>query len=437
MPFYLVWPDASRMTAEGFGKVADIPAVFNTDWAYQEAPSKFIRERALRTYLPRNARMSVEVLTMASKQVFGDSICNFLEWCEFRNHDWRLLDYNTHILQGYQKEMSAGSFSASHRGLAPATVNLRVQEACNFLEWASIRKLRGGFEVPTILITKHRQNPMLSHGHKLQEIAVRQGAARPNPASLHMPSRLSVQRWLDCVRIEKGVTKHLMAELVINTAVRREEAVQWRTHTLPENKNDWMIKGGEVAVQVEYGAKGPKHYNKRGDLVGPQRTVFLPLELAEKIHTYRETKRLKYFATYVKKGSTPEERNLRKKKIFKQLFLSDFTGEPVSSQTFYDAWTEATHIPYKGWSPHLGRHYWACNELLKQLDKQLAIVKHIDKAQIPIDWIRGNVQDSIFLRIRPQLGHIDEKTTERYVSWVAQQYHSGNMSDGFELALEE
>lgn len=411
--------------------------MFNSDWAYQEFPSKFLRERALRTYLPRNARLSIDALTPASMQSFGESICNFLEWCELRNLDWRLLNYETHIIDGYQKEMSAGSFSASHRGLLPSTVNSRVNEACNFLEWAGTRGLRTKFEVPTVTISVSRNNPTLSHGHKAKKIEVRVGAARPNPKSLHMPSREAVAKWLESVRIEKGITKHLMAELVINTGIRREEAVQWRMHTLPERKADWKIKGGEVEVKIEYGAKGPKHYNEYGDLVGPQRIVFVPLEMAEKLHNYRETKRLKYFAKYVKNGKTQEDRNDRKNRPFQQLFLSDFTGEPVSSQTFYDAWTEASRIPYKGWSPHPGRHYWACNELLKELEKTLAALKNLDRSQIPLDWIRGNAQDTIFLRIKPQLGHIDPATTELYVSWVTQQYRGTHISDEFENALEK
>lgn len=436
MSFYLVWPDESRMTAEGFAKVAAIPAVFNSDWAYQEAPSKYMIERALRTYLPPNARKSVEVLTPISTQGFGESICNFLEWCELRERDWRLLDYKTHIVEGYQKEQSAGLFSASHRGLSPATVNLRVKEACNFLYWAHIRGLREEFDVPTIKVAVHHQNSMLSHGHRLKETEVRVGAVRQKPSSLHMPSRLAVTQWLESIRIEKGVTKHLMAELVINTAIRREEAVQWRVHTLPESKDDWKIVGNEVLVTIEYGAKGSKRYNERGDLVGSPRTICLPLAMAEKLHTYRETKRLKYFAAYIKKGVTSEERSTRKKLKFEQLFLSDFTGEPVSRQTFYDAWREATRTPYKGWSPHLGRHYWACNELIKELDRNLAVLKDFDKSQIPIDWIRGNVQDVILIRIQPQLGHIDFKTTERYIAWAVQQYRGSSVSDQFEQELE-
>ena len=380
--------------------------------------------------------MSVDTLTPASKQSFGEYICNFLEWCELRNLDWRLLDYKTHILSGYQKEMSAGSFSANHRGLAPSTVNSRVQEVWNFLEWAASRAFRTNFDVPTITVSVSRNNPTLSHGHKTKDVEIRVGGVRPDPKSLHMPSRDAMARWLESVRIEKGITKHLMAELVIRTGIRREEAVQWRMHTLPERKSEWNIKGGEVEVMIEYGAKGPKRYNGFGDLVGPQRMVLLPLEIAEKLHNYRETKRLKYFATYVKKGKTPKDRKNRSDNPFPQLFLSDFTGEPVSSQTFYDAWTEASRIPYKGWSPQSGRHYWACNELLMELEKTFSAVKNLDKSEIPLDWIRGNVQDSIYLRIRPQLGHVDSGTTERYITWVLQQYRGTEISDQYENALE-
>ncbi len=424
------------MAAAGFGKVADIPAVFNAMWAYQEAPSKYLVERSLRTFLPKNSRASVQVLTRRSNQGFGESLCNFLEWCEQRNLNWRHLEYNKHILQGYQKELSAGTFSVGFHGLAPSTVNLRGDEACNFLQWAFQRKLRDEFIVPTVRIKQQGKNSKLSHGHRTKEAEVRVGRVRPHPKSLRMPSESEVELWLESVRIEKGVTKHLMAEVVIDSSVRREEVVQWRTHTLPEKKSDWRVTGSEVAVKIEYGAKGPKRYNEHGDLVGPQRTIFIPISLAEKLHAYRETKRLKYFATYVKKGETQQERNERMKNPFPQLFLSDFTGRPVSYQTFYDAWTEASRLPFPGWSPHPGRHYWACRELLRELERKFSALKMMEKSQVPIDWIRGNVQDVIQLRIQPQLGHIDEGTTEKYIAWAIQQYRGGQINEEFERALE-
>jgi integrase len=434
--FYLVWPDEREMVAAGFGKVADIPAIFNSKWAYQEAPSKYLVERALRTFLPRNARMSVQIFTPKTNQVFGESLCNFLEWCELRNLDWRNLNYQTNILEGYQKELSSGSFSANLRGLAASTTNLRVEEACNFLQWAFQRGLREEFAVPTHKVKIPYQNSQLSHGHKAKEVDVRVGRARPHPASLRMPPKRAVELWLESILIEKGFTKYLMAELIIKTGIRREEAVQWRMHTLPENRRDWHVTGSEVSVRVEYGAKGGKHTNERGDRVGPSRTVLIPLEMAEKLHAYRETKRLKFFATYVKKGETPEERVSRMKSPFQQLFLSDFTGQPVSAQTLYDAWTEASRLPFKGWSPHPGRHYWACDELLKELERKFLALKNLERSQIPIDWIRGNVQDVIQLRIRPQLGHIDEATTERYLVWAIQQYRGADLSEQYERALD-
>jgi len=436
LSFYLFWPDESQMVEAGFGNVADIPAVFDGRWAYQEAPSKYLRERTLRDFLPRNARRSVNVLTPASIQTFGESLCNFLEWCELRELDWRLLEYKNDIIQGYQKALSAGTFSVGFRGLSSSTINSRVDEACNFLQWAFGRGLRREFHVPTVKIKVKHKNSQLSHGHKTQEIEVREGRVRADPKSLRMPSQQEIKLWLESLRVEKGVTKHLMAELILYSAVRREEVIQWQVDTLPENREDWHITGNEVAVKVEYGAKGMKRYNERGDLVGPSRIIFLPLELAEKLHLYRETKRLKFFAAYVKSAKTPRERSERMNKRFSQLFLSDFTGKPVSAQTFYDAWVEASRLPFKGWSPHPGRHYWACNELLQELDRKFSALKNLKKSEIPIDWISGNVQDIIKIRIQPQLGHIDEETTERYIAWAIQQYRCGDIGDRFEQALE-
>lgn len=436
MSFYLVWPDTERLTEEGFGNVADIPVVFDANWSYQTLPSLYLRERALCNYRPRNAKMSVLELTERSNQVFGESICNFLEWCELHSKDWRTLDYKNGILKGYQAALSAGTFSANQRGLAPSTANGRAQEACNFLDWAYIRGFREEFRVITKTVPLTSSNPELSHGHRQRFAEVRVGAVRPNPRSLHMPSKSDVSIWLESVGIEKGYTKCLMAELILRTAIRREEAVQWRTFTLPKPE-EWIVKGGEISVTIEYGAKGKKRKNERGDIVGPARTVMIPVDLAERLHKYQETKRLKFFSIYVKSAKTSQERDARRKNEPEQLFLSDYTGLPISAQTLYDAWTEASRLPYKGWSPHLGRHYWACNELLIEAKKHFDFLSKYDRSQIPLDWIKGNVCDVITLRIQPQLGHIDKETTERYIAWAVQQYRTGTIEDSYEQALEQ
>ncbi len=436
MPFYLAWPDVDRLTAEGFGKVAHIPAVFDDKWSYQPDPSLYLRERALCSYRPRNAKMSITELTDRSIQGFGESLCNFLEWCELHSKDWRTLDYADGILKGYQNALLAGTFSVGQRGLAPSTVNLRAEEACNFLLWAYQRNLRGEFSVLTKTVPRNVPNPELSHGHRQILVEVRAGAVRQKPGALTMPTKPLLNSWLESMRIEKGLTKSLMAELIIRSGIRREEAVQWRVHTLPQPQ-EWKIVGGEVQVMLEYGTKGSKRINNHGDKVGPQRIIMLPLEMAQKLHEYRETKRLKFFSIYVRGANTLEERKARQNNMPEQLFLSDYTGRPVSYQTFYDAWTEASRQPYKGWSPHLGRHYWACNELLQEAQRHFNFLEKYDKSDIPLDWIRGNVCDIITLRIQPQLGHIDKKTTELYMNWAVQQYRTGAIEDAFEQMLEQ
>lgn len=347
MSFYLGWPDRERLTAEGFGKVAHIPAIFDSKWSYQTRPSLYLRERALCSYRPRNAKMSITELTERSIEVFGESICNFLEWCELHSKDWKTLDYTNGVLKGYQNALSAGTFSVRQRGLAPSTTNLRAEEACNFLDWAYRHKFREEFIVLTKTVPRSVANPELSHGHRQVLVEVRAGAVRPKPSSLTMPSKSALNSWLATMRMERGITKSLMADLIVQSGIRREEAVQWRTHTLPQPK-DWKVVGGEVQVVLEYGTKGSKRMNARGDKVGPQRVIMLPLEMAEKLHDYRETKRLKFFSLYVQGATTSEEQKTRKREKPEQLFLSDYTGKPVSYQSIYDAWTEASRQPYKG-----------------------------------------------------------------------------------------
>jgi integrase len=123
-------------------------------------------------------------------------------------------------------------------------------------------------------------------------------------------------------------------------------------------------------------------------------------------------------------------------KVTRQLFLSDYTGEPVSAQSIYEAWTTVTALPFKGWSPHLGRHYWACKKLIEGIEQRKKALDLQKDCVMSADWITGSAADDIELVIKPQLGHSGGSTTQRYLVWVQRAFTLTDMFDKYEAHLE-
>jgi integrase len=119
------------------------------------------------------------------------------------------------------------------------------------------------------------------------------------------------------------------------------------------------------------------------------------------------------------------------KSVSTQLFLSDATGKPLSAQRLYEAWTVSPRIPYKGWSPHCGRHYWACKTLLRHavpLEQATLIAGAYGDDHSPLI---SSAIDTINLIIRPQLGHVDEDTTQAYLVWLRRVVMLTSISDEY------
>lgn len=79
---------------------------------------------------------------------YAQWLANFLEWADLRGVDILTCSYVTHVAGWYQKEMLEGLWSRTGKGLSANTVNLRVQQACDFLTWMSDKGKRGAFLVP-------------------------------------------------------------------------------------------------------------------------------------------------------------------------------------------------------------------------------------------------------------------------------------------------
>lgn len=439
---HLFHPNEREMTAAGFGAVANVPCILNDQWEYQVDASLYLRHRALLEATFTDSSLvhfkAPRYPTPISLKAFGYALVNFLEWCSAHKPilRWQEVEYTKNIIYGYQADMLSGTWSVRRMRLSASTVNARVGEACRFLSWAASRGLRGSFKVISSSRAIRADSGTSAVGHSLKVLVQRAGSVRPDPKEMEMPSDSEVSAWHQAVRIEKGYTKALMCELIFDTSVRREECAQWRVDTLPLDKGRWRVRGDEVVVTVKYGAKGQKKRDKAGELVGPSRFVSIPLELAERIAEYREFHRPRFLASYARAAKTNERRRARMNEPSKRLFISEFTGRPVSAGSIYEAWTGCSRMPFPGWSPQLGRHYWACKTLLKAARQRIRNQLPGRELESSFEDVKRTLGDVILLVIKPQLGHISVETTRIYIDWAIGMLRMSDLSDAYSESLE-
>lgn len=436
MTNYVMWPILGQMQDSGFQHLTDIPFCISGSGGYHREASWYLRDIALLRWPPNN-RHHGKYPTRQSLSTYSSLLVDFLDWCEATSRDWRKVEYTSDLVAAYQEQMGTGLWSASGRPLSAQTINMRVGEAMRYLQWAAARSLRKPFEAVTVT----RKISLPSHqqaGKNVQkEIEVRAGRVRPDPITLRLPTMPEVARWLKVVEIEKGLTKALMCDLILQTAIRREEACQWRVDTLPERRDEWNVHGETVTVKLAYGTKGSKTTDENGEKVGPSRFITMPLALAKRLDDYRANVRPTNRSIFVKaNASTPAERRELAKTKPRQLFLSDSNGIPIKAKTLNDAWSHVSYLPFEGWSPHLGRHYWACTTLLDAIKKNSVALGSQVSSATSNNWITGCANDTIMMMIKPQLGHVNQATTEQYLAWVLKSFAQVNLNDGYQAALD-
>jgi integrase len=121
----------------------------------------------------------------------------------------------------------------------------------------------------------------------------------------------------------------------------------------------------------------------------------------------------------------------------RHLFLSEYSGTPISGKVLYKAWTEVSFLPIKEWHPQLMRHYWAVTTLWNERCKAISVLRQQNQNVIVTgDWITGTAQSDLETIIQPQLGHVDVKTTRAYLVWIRQMYDVSEKHDAWIRHLE-
>jgi hypothetical protein len=427
--YQTVYSDPQVLASRGYAKVSHIPCIFDSRPGYHRLGSEFLIDRALGLWDPKGrgtATVPIPPSTKSNKN-YADRLCNFLEWCEVNELNPLEVEYNSDIIGKYQQDMMLGAWSRDNRPLSERTINVRVDISVEYLNWCSDKGYREQLVVPKITRT-FAPDSYKEFGGKEHKVEGRVGKLRENAKRLTFPPERELAAWRTRVakRAARGATEILIVDLILETAIRREEAACWRIDTLPLSRSEWKVVNPDanaseqiVLVEIRYGAKGREYGRDHGDKIGPVGTIRIPMLIANRLASYRDKFRIEALKLAVKNG-----RNLKQQRRIKEesvhLFLSPLTGLRYSGNQIYEFWRHAA--PPKGWSPHRARDFWSCNILwmrLEQFRELSKIALGSCSENDVVAALKNNVLSVIQLEIQPQLRHRSHETTVLYLLWVA------------------
>lgn len=422
--FTVCYSDPCALSAAGYGKVAHLPFILDARPGYHRLGSQYLIDRGLGIWSPKHTKTGEPRIPPTEKSLHNYAcwLANFLEWAEHRGVDIKTCTYQDHIYGRYQKELQLGAWSRDGIGLSANTVNTYVDQACDFLKWLSVKGKREPFAIPTITVVSGQRLAVDAYGHRGIQVEVRKGKVRQKKRRLIMPNDEQIDIWLSSIYKNKGDACGLMCELVLMSAMRRSEVVGFRVDTLPINECDWHISNPTaeerdqlVRISIKYGTKGRSYGKDNGDKIGPERDIDIPLHFARRLHAYRQKARPAAISIWIKqvRGAAAQRQRLDGCVHF---FRDEKTGARIESWQFYEAW-KSGQLPFKGWSPHLGRDWWACSVLWREIHLHQQMLSF--KKNAPTALIAAVATDIIRLRIQSQLGHANTSTCFIYLVWVS------------------
>jgi integrase len=420
--FAAIQPQADALAAMGYPHAADLPVIMgNGGTRFDADANEFLYERCL-GYWPPVVGGQQPPVTPSSQRTYAQALADFLSYACTRNLDLKKIDYVRHIYGRYQSEMLAGTWSVTSCALSPSTVNARVDRACEYLSWLADKGRRMSFSVPTEDRDLHFGSAS-STGSATRTVRARKGRARQRRKDLQLPTDRQLGLWLSDLERRHGSAMALASELVLQTAIRKAELIGWRVDTIPRREADWVIvnptarpEDQNIVVTIRYGTKGKKFGEVDGDKIGPEREILVPLTLARRLRDYHHKARRRSLLV-LKAGFKGAE--LARRMSDPHLFLDERTGLPIGYDRVTNCWRNVDALPFKGWSPHGGRHWWACMKLWRELKLMEADLK--SRGDGAGRSLIAMATDIIRLEIKDQLGHLDLATTQGYIRWVARQ----------------
>lgn len=434
--FKVVFADPQFLAEAGFEKVATFPFIFDSEPGYARYPNQFLIDRGLGYWdlKWRGTKRNPLPPSRVSIVNYASWLTNALEWAELRGVNLMEADYTIDLVGRYQEEMLKGIWSADNTPLSAETVNKRVQIALEYQIWAADKGLRVEAVIPSVTRTYVAGSHANSKSHEVKSVESRKGKVKGNKRTLSFPATDEIEAWRKRVyeRPVFGKTEGLLADLILNTAIRREEAACWRVDTLPLDPKAWKIVNPDqpvefqsVLVTLKYGTKGKEYgIDEYDDKIGPEGTIHLPLWLARRIHDFRNNERLLALKPLLQRGkTTAAQRRILRETV--HLFLNSITGERYTGDQIYAFWKKAGGPEH--WSPHMGRDWWACRYLQERMKQHAELIQHVLKTpKVSSDHpmvlaLRDTAQTVIQLEIRPQLRHASSATSEIYLQWLFNQ----------------
>lgn len=422
------YSDPQVLSRCGFSKVAHVPCIFDSSPKLHRAASQFLIDRALGIWEPKSRGKEVSPIppSFLSIKNYASRLCNFLDWCEAEGVNPLAADYNSEVISGYQKAMVVGRWSRDGRPLRESTINVRVDVVVDYLSWCADKGFREEFFVPKI-IKLYFDGRSEQRDWMLGRTQGRIGKLHEVNKRLSFPDENEIIGWRVRVaqRVGKGIVEGLIADLILETAIRREEAACWRNDTLPQDQTKWDVINPNdpdekkiVLVELRYGTKGKEYGRDHGDKIGPSGIIRVPYSLAIRLQHYSQIERAFALAQAVRVGATiAQQRKIRDQSV--HLFLKPDTGKRYTGEDIYEFWRRA-HPPH-GWSPHAARDYWACCVLWERIEQYRKFLEEISGSDVQdeiLSAFRMNVETVIRLEIQPQLRHASRETTLVYLQWV-------------------
>ena len=387
----LVFPDRDRLVEHGSEllSLAHIPIVLHPSGAVFTEATDYLRDRALMLW--RNGRKKRPSAGTVRQTAYD--MTTFLDWCDETGVDWRTIerghDADPRSLVGYARMMADGRWSTKGP-VQRATIETRLAIAIDFLSYAAAppRSWRAPFDAA----------PILGYGQ-----------ASPSDKRYDVPTKPAVAAWLERLRAETHPAQHLMVQTIFEAGLRREEALALRAHQIPHP--DAFKPGPFQHIEVSYGTKGGREPSDP-DRIGKRRMVRIRTAFVERLHLHKMNPRERGAALRVHAERHPTD------SAPEHLFLNPETGLPYALSQPNKLFKRGGPAPTSPWTPHMGRHFYACWTLLEFLQEEarLAGLRRGDLIPSTLEAL-GHAS---LLRLRAYLGHESSDTTDIYLAWASE-----------------
>lgn len=387
----ILFPDPERLAEHGadFSALSHIPVVLHATGAVFSEATDYLRDRALMIW--RNGRKKSP--SAGSVRQVAYNLSNFLDWCDEMDLDWRVIerghDADPRSLVGYARMMADGRW-ADDGPISRPTIEARLAVAVDFLSYAAAapRRWRGAFD----------DAPILGYG--------RVAASDKRHA---IPSKREVAVWFDRLRAEVCPAQYLMTQLIFEGGLRREEAVAVRVGQIPSL--DAFSPGPYQHVGISYGTKGGRD-PADPERKGKPRTIRLRTDFVERLYLHIQNPKERPAAV------AAFRRRRHGEKVPDHLFLNPETGLPYSIAHPNKLFKRALPAPTEPWTPHMGRHFYACWTLLELLQEE-ARLAGLRRGDLLPSALKSFGHSSL-LRLKQYLGHVSEETTDIYLAWASE-----------------